>query len=280
MVMLDVNSALELVDPLFQKLSNLGPRPTQQMPQFHWKHSIANFAVCWEGPLADGVLVKAPSQEYSYAAFLAEEGKGSPPPNPYRQLIHDTPVQISVEDSCDCQVVYSYDLVETIQQLEDVINTILEEGHRIVALDLEHCDEFSYRGMTCLVQLATPTATYLIDPLRMFAHMRLLNKVTTNPDILKVLHNAEHDVAWLQRDFGVYIVNAFDTGIAATVLNFSGGSSLQNLLEQLCGVTKCSALAREDWSQRPIPDHLLEYAAQDVRHLFTIHRIFAHRLSE
>ncbi|KAL8271388.1 hypothetical protein Esti_004722 [Eimeria stiedai] len=274
----DVMSALEFADPLFQKLAEIGPRPTEQMPQFQWKHLIATFDVCWGGPSAEGAA-EAPRPRESYAAFLAKEGKGTPP-NPYKQLILNTPVQFSVEDVYDCHVVYSYKLVETLQQLEDIVDTILNEGRRIVALDVEHCNEFSYRGMTCLVQLATPTATYLIDPFRMFTQMHLLNKITLNADILKVLHNAEHDVAWLQRDFGVYIVNAFDAGIAATVLNFPGGSSLQNLLKQLCAETKCCAFAREDWSQRPIPDHLLEYAAQDVRHLLFIHRVFARRLSD
>lgn len=30
--------------------------------------------------------------------------------------------------------------------------------------------------------------------------------------IVQVLHGADSDIAWLQRDFGLYIVNLFDTG--------------------------------------------------------------------
>ena len=29
---------------------------------------------------------------------------------------------------------------------------------------------------------------------------------------MQVLHGADSDVKWLQRDFGLYIVNMFDTG--------------------------------------------------------------------
>ena len=32
-----------------------------------------------------------------------------------------------------------------------------------------------------------------------------------------MLHGADRDVEWLQRDFGLYIVNMFDTGQASRV---------------------------------------------------------------
>ena len=34
----------------------------------------------------------------------------------------------------------------------------------------------------------------------------LLNEVFTNPQIMKVLHGADMDIVWLQKDFGVYMV--------------------------------------------------------------------------
>ena len=30
--------------------------------------------------------------------------------------------------------------------------------------------------------------------------------------VMQVLHGSDHDVFWLQRDFGLYVVNMFDTG--------------------------------------------------------------------
>jgi len=33
----------------------------------------------------------------------------------------------------------------------------------------------------------------------------------TDPRIIKIFHGANMDVQWLQRDFGVYVVNMFDT---------------------------------------------------------------------
>lgn len=40
---------------------------------------------------------------------------------------------------------------------------------------------------------------------------------------------------WLQRDFGVYVVNMFDTGQAARVLQLPG-LGLKYLLQHFCGV--------------------------------------------
>lgn len=40
---------------------------------------------------------------------------------------------------------------------------------------------------------------------------------------------------WLQRDFGIYVVNMFDTGQAARVLQFPG-LGLKYLLQHFCNV--------------------------------------------
>ena len=40
---------------------------------------------------------------------------------------------------------------------------------------------------------------------------------------------------WLQRDFGIYVVNMFDTGQAARVLQLPG-LGLKYLLQHFCGV--------------------------------------------
>lgn len=48
-----------------------------------------------------------------------------------------------------------------------------------------------------------------------------------------MLHGADGDVEWLQRDFGLYLVNMFDTGQASRVL-LSPSNSLAGLLEHYC----------------------------------------------
>ena len=53
--------------------------------------------------------------------------------------------------------------------------------------------------------------------------------------VLKVLHGADSDIVWLQRDFGIYVTNLFDTGQAARVLGYPS-AGLAYLLSRFCRV--------------------------------------------
>ncbi len=53
--------------------------------------------------------------------------------------------------------------------------------------------------------------------------------------VAKVLHGADHDVLWLQRDFGIFVANLFDTGQAARVLRLPS-FGLAHLLDRFCDV--------------------------------------------
>jgi len=57
------------------------------------------------------------------------------------------------------------------------------------------------------------------------------------------------DIGWLQRDFGIYVVNMFDTGQAARVLNFEK-YSLAYLLKKFCDVTANKQYQLADWRIR------------------------------
>ena len=58
---------------------------------------------------------------------------------------------------------------------------------------------------------------------------------TRRAQVVKVLHGADSDVVWLQRDFGVFIANMFDTGQASRVLQLPS-HGLAHLLAHFCDV--------------------------------------------
>lgn len=59
---------------------------------------------------------------------------------------------------------------------------------------------------------------YIVDALALHDHLGpLLRPAFADPAILKVLHGGASDVAWLQRDFHLYLVNVFDTERACVV---------------------------------------------------------------
>lgn len=138
-----------------------------------------------------------------------------------------------------------------------------------LAIDLEHHNLRSYLGFTCLIQISTRSEDFIIDPLSIWSEIPHLRNILTNPNIIKVLHGAESDVLWLQRDFNLHIVNMFDTGQAARKLMFSH-FGLGFLLEQLCGVKTDKQFQMADWRVRPLSEDHLKYARIDTHYLLEI----------
>jgi exosome complex exonuclease RRP6 len=68
----------------------------------------------------------------------------------------------------------------------------------------------------------------------------------------------------VQRDFGLYIVNLFDTGQAARVLAYPS-ASLAYLLERHVGFNADKRYQLADWRLRPLPEDMLMYARADTR---------------
>jgi exosome complex exonuclease RRP6 len=160
------------------------------------------------------------------------------------------------------------DFIETREKLDEMIAHL--DGVCEIAIDLEAHSLRSFQGFTCLLQISSRTRDFLVDALALRPYLRSLNRVTTNPSILKVLHGCDSDVLWLQRDFNVYLVNVFDTGQAARVLAYPS-FGLAYLLQTFANVTAQKQFQMADWRQRPIPHALLKYAREDTHYLLGIY---------
>ncbi|NXI51201.1 EXOSX protein, partial [Chloroceryle aenea] len=138
------------------------------------------------------------------------------------------------------------------------------------ALDLEHHSYRSFLGLTCLMQISTRTEDFIIDTLELRSDLNILNETFTDPAIVKVLHGADSDVEWLQKDFGLYLVNMFDTHQAARLLNL-GRHSLDHLLKLYCSVDAEKQYQLADWRIRPLPEEMIRYAREDTHYLLYIY---------
>ncbi|NXI90384.1 EXOSX protein, partial [Psophia crepitans] len=138
------------------------------------------------------------------------------------------------------------------------------------ALDLEHHSYRSFLGLTCLMQISTRTEDFIIDALELRSEMNILNETFTDPAIVKVLHGADLDVEWLQKDFGLYLVNMFDTHQAARLLSL-GRHSLDHLLKLYCSVDADKKYQLADWRIRPLPEEMIQYARDDTHYLLYIY---------
>ena len=98
----------------------------------------------------------------------------------------------------------------------------------------------------CLFLLSSPT----ILPSCIIPAGPALAGVFADPGTLKVLHGADSDVVWLQRDFGLFPVTMFDTGQAARVLEYPS-FGLAHLLHHFCGFkVRSRAAPGQGWRRR------------------------------
>jgi exosome complex exonuclease RRP6 len=162
----------------------------------------------------------------------------------------------------------NYVWVDTKEGLMDLAQKL--EAQREFAVDLEAFDYRAYLGIVCLMQISTRDDDYLIDTFALRKHMHVLQAAFTNPQIVKVLHGADRDILWLQRDFGLYVVNLFDTYRAAKQLNL-GKYSLAYLLEYYVGIQANKEYQLADWRIRPLPADFLKYAREDTHYLLYLY---------
>jgi ribonuclease D len=139
------------------------------------------------------------------------------------------------------------------------------ESSDLLAADTEAAGYHRFRDRVCLVQLATRNEAFVIDTLAVPV-LASLSTLLADPARELVFHDADYDLRLLNRDFGLEVRNLFDTKLAAQFLG-EPAIGLSALVEKYLGVTMEKKHQRADWAQRPLPGALLEYAAEDTRHL-------------
>jgi ribonuclease D len=171
---------------------------------------------------------------------------------------------------------FSYEWIETLPRLEGVAR-ILGQA-KIIGVDLEADSLYHYFEKVCLIQIATESASYVLDPLAL-RDLSALHPVFSNPRIRKVFHGADYDIRSLYRDFRLEVENLFDTQLACKFLGLRE-SGLEALLRSRFHVELNKKYQRADWSQRPLSPEMLEYAAIDGMYLIPLARMLEKELEE
>jgi ribonuclease D len=139
-----------------------------------------------------------------------------------------------------------------------------------LALDTEFMRERTYHPQLCLVQIATDADCLLIDPLAGL-DLRPLHELLQERQRPKILHAARQDLEVLSRSGGAVPGPLFDTQIAAALLGYPAQVGYAELVARQVGHSIDKGQTRTDWSRRPLTAAQLAYAADDVRHLLTLH---------
>ena len=158
-------------------------------------------------------------------------------------------------------------MIDTTEKLEELIAKASRAP--AVALDTEFVWERTFYPNLGLVQLAIERECYLIDPL-MVEDLSSLGGLIANPAVVKVLHDAQQDLAHLKLATGASPLNVFDTRVGH---GFCGGSSILSLAGMLMETVKVElpkTESRTNWVKRPLTPEQIEYARDDVMYLCEI----------
>lgn len=133
-----------------------------------------------------------------------------------------------------------------------------------IGVDTEFMRERTYFAELCLLQIATPDEIFCVDPLDEVDLERFWQALMARP---WVLHSGRQDIEVLYQTSGRMPTRLFDTQIAAALLGHAPQIGYASLVREFFGKELPKSHTRADWSQRPLPDAMLHYAAEDVEYL-------------
>jgi len=145
-----------------------------------------------------------------------------------------------------------------------------------IAVDCEAAGYHRYSDRLCLLQLSTPSETFVIDPLAA-SPAASVGPHLEDPARRVLMHGGSYDLRLLRRDIGVAVALLFDTQVAASFVG-EPAIGLQALLEKHLGIRVAKKFQRADWARRPLPREMIAYAAGDTRHLHRLAAVLEARL--
>ena len=163
----------------------------------------------------------------------------------------------------------NYKIINTVAGLEKAVTTL--EKERAVAVDMEADSMYHFRVKVCLLQMSTEKLTIVIDPLQV-KNLSPLQPLFSSPDVKKIFHGADYDVRSLFRDFSIEINNLFDTELACRFLGIKE-TGLEAVMEKYLNISLDKKYQKKDWSKRPLPKEMIDYAAGDVSYLLKLAKI-------
>ena len=144
----------------------------------------------------------------------------------------------------------------------------------VVAIDTETMGLDPRRDRLCLVQLSSGDGNaHLVQIARGQTRAPNLERLLTDPAVLKLFHFGRFDIAAMKQAFGVTIAPVWCTKIASKLIRtYTDRHGLKYLLNDLVGVDISKQQQTSDWGSVTLSDAQKDYAASDVLYL---HRLKA-----
>lgn len=144
----------------------------------------------------------------------------------------------------------------------------------VVAIDCETMGLNPHRDRLCVVQMSGGDGNaHLVQVEKGQTSAPNLEKMLTDPNVLKIFHFGRFDIAAMLNAFGVVTAPVYCTKIASKLVRtYTDRHGLKNLLDQLLKVDISKQQQMSDWGAEQLTDAQLDYAASDV--------LYLHRLKE
>lgn len=169
-------------------------------------------------------------------------------------------------------------LVTRTPDLISACNRLLEVDY--ITVDTEFIRDNTYWPKVCLIQVASQHEVIAIDPLSQDLKLQPFLDLMKNSSVIKVFHAARQDVEIFFHLGQAIPTPLFDTQLAAMVCGFGDSVGYDTLVQRLLGhaIDKSSRLS--DWSRRPLTEHQINYALDDVVHLRDVYNELISRIQK
>lgn len=144
----------------------------------------------------------------------------------------------------------------------------------VVAIDCETMGLHPHRDRLCVVQLSGGDRhAHLVQVTKGQTSAPNLERLLTDPEVLKLFHFGRFDIAAMYNAFGALAAPVYCTKIASKLIRtYTDRHGLRYLLQELIGVDISKQQQSSDWGAAKLTEAQLDYAASDV--------LYLHRLRE
>ncbi len=170
----------------------------------------------------------------------------------------------------------SYRIIDSPSGLQKAAQAL--KGQLAIAVDLEADSMYHYKEKVCLIQIASKKLNIVIDPLSI-KDMSPIAHLFLSRHIKKVFHGSDYDVRSLYRDFKIKINNLFDTQAACKFLG-AKETGLEAVIRNTFNICLDKKYQKKDWSKRPLPKDMADYAIRDALYLLPLSEILQTELEK
>ncbi|WP_345097457.1 ribonuclease D [Bartonella acomydis] len=149
-----------------------------------------------------------------------------------------------------------------------------------VTIDTEFMRETTFWPQLCLIQLASPDTTALIDPMSEDIDLQPFFDLMLDEKIVKVFHAARQDIETIYHLGGIIPSPLFDTQIAGSICGFGDSISYDQIVQRCTGHQLDKSSRFTDWSYRPLSEKQLLYALADVTYLRDVYLLLKKQLEK